>query len=148
MAFYTLCAITLSLFFRLVKSCSCSSTACYVYVKVIFHIVWKSNISNCTSSFAAYVARCVSYLSSCTLAVLIGLVVEIVSILYFSRSFPDFYRHVLVFVPFSATALGIFTIAVMLLLKWCCKGHISQVIIRAMYSVVGVSLSEQCRGVL
>ena len=101
---------------------------------------------HCISRFAAHIARCMSYLPSHTLAVLIGLVFaveEIASILlYFSCSFPDFYRNVLVFMPFSATALGIFTIAVMILLKRCCKGRISQVITRAMYIVVGVSLSE------
>ena len=56
----------------------------------------------------------------------------------------------LVFVPFAATALGILTIAVMILLERCCKGRIANVsiITRAMYGVVGVSLSEQCRAVL
>ena len=78
MAFYTLCAITVPSILHLVKSCSYSSTTCYVYIKVIFHVVWKSNNSNSISSFAAHIARCVSYLSSHTLAILIGLVVEIV----------------------------------------------------------------------
>ena len=56
----------------------------------------------------------------------------------------------LVFVPFSATALGIFTIAVMILLERCCKERIAKVsvITTAMYSVVGMSLSEQCSSVL
>lgn len=61
-----------------------------------------------------------------------------------SCSFSHFYRHVLVFVPFAATALGILTIAVMILLERCCKGRIANVsiITRAMYGVVGVWVSS------
>jgi len=42
----------------------------------------------------------------------------------------DFYRNVLVFLPFSATALGIFTIAALILLEWWRRNHVTQVIIR------------------
>jgi len=49
---------------------------------------------------------------------------------------PDFYRSVLVFLPFSATALGIFTITVMILLEWWHRNRVTQVIIRLQTSLV------------